>query len=100
MSNIFASAVNYGVRINPNYVTVDDFNRDGKQDIANNYGSNTVFFSILLGSGDGTFRSYISYNVRSTPWEMVTADFNHDGKVDIVHTHFIRMQMQLLYTIR
>src|SRR5581483_507191 len=52
--SLFGSPVNYNVGTNPQALAVEDFNKDGKLDIAvANSGSNAV--SILLGKGDGAF---------------------------------------------
>jgi hypothetical protein len=63
-------------------VTADDFNRDGKLDLAvANQTDNTV--SILLGKGDGTFQTHTDYATGSGPSSLTVGDFNDDGKPDI-----------------
>jgi len=78
----FAPAVGYAARA-PQFVTLGDFNKDGKLDAAtvSSYGD----ASVLLGNGNGTFqpeRTYLSpANAPGTG--IVSADFNNDGNPDI-----------------
>lgn len=61
---------------------VDDFNADGKLDLAVSDGSGNVY--ILLGNGDGTFQTPIPIESGySSIGELVTGDFNGDGKPDL-----------------
>ncbi len=61
---------------------VNDFNGDGKLDIA--YCDDTNL-TILLGNGDGTFQQTASYVVDTTNGFSFTAgDFNSDGKTDLI----------------
>jgi hypothetical protein len=57
-----------------------DFNRDGKADLALNYGGKVQVF---LGRGDGTFHSPVIITGSSPICELQTADFNHDAKLDL-----------------
>lgn len=78
----FAPAVGYAARA-PQFVTLADFNKDGKLDAA------TVSFfgdaSVLLGNGNGTLqpeRTYISTAV-APGTAIVASDFNNDGNPDL-----------------
>jgi hypothetical protein len=61
---------------------VNDFNGDGKLDIA--YCDDTNL-TILLGNGDGTFQQTASYLVNtSNSFSFSAGDFNSDGKTDLI----------------
>ena len=64
------------------FVAVDDFNGDGKPDIAvcNAY-SKTV--AVLRGNGDGTFLNVVEFPVSFAPFSLTAADFNADGIPDL-----------------
>jgi hypothetical protein len=74
---------------NPASVTVDDFNGDGKLDLAIPEGG-SVF--LQLGNGDGTFQApttactgpYSAFVFEEDG--LATADLNGDGKLDLVFT--------------
>ncbi len=67
--------------------TIQDFNADGKPDIAvANSGSDTI--SILLGNGNGTFQPAVNISLDQpgivvSPSSIVAGDFNLDGKPDL-----------------
>ncbi|MGP0063469.1 MAG: FG-GAP-like repeat-containing protein, partial [Isosphaeraceae bacterium] len=68
----------------PVAIAVDDFNGDGRLDLAVvNEGDSTV--SILLGNGDGTFQPAVNYSTGAytSPDAIVVGDFNGDGKLDL-----------------
>jgi hypothetical protein len=78
----FQPAATYDAGIGAYWVSVGDFNQDGKQDLAVvNLVSNTV--SILLGNGDGTFQPHVDYPVGVYPSAVAIADFNGDGIPDL-----------------
>ena len=67
------------------YVTVADFDKDGKLDIAAADSQNSVV-QIFNGVGDGTFTvgvSMASGESYDQPVGIITGDFNHDGFPDI-----------------
>ncbi len=79
-------AVTYGTSTSLAYVTVADFNGDGKLDIAaTDYNAGVV--QIFLGVGDGTFtvgQTYVTDTAEEPePEYLVTGDFNHDNKIDL-----------------
>lgn len=79
----FYPGVSYGESDGLAYVTVADFNGDGKLDIAAT-DRNSGQIQILTGNGDGTFAIGLSFSSGGTyPSNLVTGDFNHDGKMDI-----------------
>ena len=68
--------------VNPVAISVADFNRDGKLDVATaNLNSWTT--SVLLGNGDGTFKTHVDYPAGVDPKWIATGDFNGDGNLDL-----------------
>jgi hypothetical protein len=66
-------------------VTVDDFNGDGKLDIATANNDATSSVSVLLGNGNGTFQAPIQLaSVGLNPTAIAAGDFNGDGRTDLV----------------
>lgn len=62
---------------------VDDFNGDGRLDLATG-NTWTVDVSVILGNGDGTFGGAPSYRVGRWPFSIAAADFDSDGRDDVV----------------
>jgi uncharacterized repeat protein (TIGR01451 family) len=62
-------------------MTIGDFNRDGKADLASSNLSGSI--SIRLGTGSGNFTTGSSFSVGTVPLAMTTADFNGDAKLDL-----------------
>ncbi len=92
----FGSPTPFAAGALPLWITVGDFNEDGKPDLAvvNN---SSAQVSILLGNGNGTFQSPQSFSIFpnggsgwgspyyfAAPVSIVAADFNGDGHVDIL----------------
>ncbi len=71
------------VGVNPDFVAIGDFNRDGIADLAvTDSGDATV--SILLGNGSGGFTEVQPrVAVGSVPRDMAVGDFNGDGIADL-----------------
>ena len=69
------------------YVTVGDFNGDGKADVAGTYSSSTSL-SVLLGAGNGTFAAPVNYSVGFDHGPILADDLNGDGKVDLIAPRF------------
>ena len=60
-------------------LTVGDFNRDGRPDIAApSWDENSV--SVLLGDGKGGFAAKVDYATAAGPVSVAVGDFNGDGK--------------------
>ena len=67
---------------NPIAGAMDDFDQDGKQDLATtNYNVGTV--SVLIGNGDGTFQGKTDFAVGFNPASAVAGDFNKDTWPDL-----------------
>jgi hypothetical protein len=84
----FAPKVDFTTGNFPNSVSIgDDFNGDGKPDIAvANLFSNTT--SILInttatGATTPTFAPKVDFTTGNGPWSVSTGDFNGDGKPDV-----------------
>ena len=79
----FQSPVEYAVGLEPEDLTIGDFNGDGKPDVATaNLASSTI--SILLNNGNGTFSTHVDYSTGLSPDHIISGDFNGDGKLDLV----------------
>ena len=79
----FRSPVEYAVGLEPEDLTIGDFNGDGKPDVATaNQASSTV--SILSNNGNGTFQTHADYATGVAPSHIICGDFNADGKLDLV----------------
>jgi hypothetical protein len=64
---------------------VDDFNGDGKLDIATANNDATSSVSVLLGNGNGTFQAPIQLASGGlNPTAIAAGDFNGDGRTDLV----------------
>lgn len=85
-SGTFSAPINSSVGPSPIYLTVGDFNHDGKQDIATINSTGVPFISVLNGNGNGTFQPFTSVladsNQGRTP--VFAGDFNDDNKLDLL----------------
>jgi len=68
----------------PVALTIADFNRDGRLDIAT--ANNQVDASVLLGNGDGSFQPYKQLGTSKGPTWIAAGDFNNDGIPDLAVT--------------
>ena len=85
----FQTQVTYPVGKQPVGLVIADFNGDGKQDIAvGNTDQSTLYESILLGNGDGTFQAQLTYPTGNFPYGESVGDFNGDGYPDIGVSNF------------
>ncbi|MGA3226918.1 MAG: FG-GAP-like repeat-containing protein [Acidobacteriaceae bacterium] len=78
----FQTAVKYTMNTGPYYLTIGDFNRDGKVDIISaNNGNNTV--GLILGTGGGAFGAATYYTVGGGAIFATEGDINGDDQVDL-----------------
>jgi hypothetical protein len=78
----FQPHLDYATGKDPSALAADDFNGDGKLDLAMvNLQDGTV--SVLLGRGDGTFQPQVVYEVLAAQ-NLVVGDLNNDHKLDLV----------------
>jgi hypothetical protein len=70
-------------------VVVNDFNGDGKLDVAYCSGSYAQI-GVVLGNGDGTFKKPVYYHAGSnnSTWTFAAGDFNSDGATDFIVWYF------------
>jgi len=73
----FQSAVNYSAEQALRFVSVADFNKDGKPDLAVITNSGV---SLLLGQGDGTFQTAFNLGAGGLLSSVGLGDFNGDGR--------------------
>ena len=81
----FQAKTDYPVGQSPFGIVVQDFNGDGKLDLAVANTSNTI--SILLGNGDGTFQPHKDTTSDNAPAALATGDFDGDKIPDLVISH-------------
>ena len=81
----FQAARSFAVDGGPFFVTIGDFNRDSRPDLAvANSGSGRI--AVLLGNGDGTFQApvFLAPGNALSVWSVAVGDFNGDGSPDLV----------------
>src|SRR5256886_1121333 len=102
----FADPVNYSVGTYPSGVVAQDFNHDGKIDLAvvdsgyffasDDAGKHTQL-AILLGNGDGTFQPAVTQKLWNQDGgdALIAADLGR-GEIDLAAAHFALGQVMIL----
>jgi hypothetical protein len=65
-------------------IAAEDFNKDGKMDLALFRQSSTENILVWLGNGDGTLQTSTRYFAIGNVQSLAIADVNRDGKLDVV----------------
>jgi len=74
----------------PGTFVTEDFNGDGRLDIASvNESQTNGEMLVYLGNGDGTFQHPKVYVAGSYPYGIVAGDFNRDGQLDLAMTNYL-----------
>ena len=90
-----SAARSYEVGERPEEVTIADFNKDGRPDLAvANQDSGNV--SILLGRPGGSFEAIAVLSVGAGPMSVTPSDFNRDGKVDLAVANYNSNNISIL----
>ena len=83
----FEPSVEYATGAIPLSIIVDDFNLDGRPDIAVATGGEGRV-SLFLGRGDGTFGVATEFEAGERTFFVSQGDFNGDGRPDIATANF------------
>jgi len=79
-------SINFNVHNDPNGITIADFNKDGKPDVAiGNFGSQLIdVFKNTSTGGSSNFAVSNSYSTPNSVNDLGSADIDGDGKPDII----------------
>ncbi|MHB8218009.1 MAG: FG-GAP-like repeat-containing protein [Candidatus Sulfotelmatobacter sp.] len=66
----------------PMAVIFEDFNGDGRVDLASLNGTNTV--SIMLGEANAAFAPPVNYPIGNSPYAFIAADLRKNKKIDLI----------------
>ncbi|HJR05667.1 MAG TPA: FG-GAP-like repeat-containing protein [Pyrinomonadaceae bacterium] len=84
-NGLFNTRLDIPLQGNPSAVVVDDFNRDGKADVAvaATSDSNDYYVTVKLGDGAGGFSIATDYEAGQHAQSIITGDFNGDDLIDL-----------------
>ena len=82
-NNGFDSRIDYTVGSLPSWVSVGDFNNDGKADLAVTSETDGIVSVLLRNAANTGFDAKTDYVPGSTPQSLSLGDFNNDGKLDL-----------------
>ena len=92
----FENPLDFATRSRPRCVVSEDFNADGRMDLAvTNYGGSSV--SVLYSLPGGGFTEHEVCLTRSSPWGIVSADFNRDNRMDLATPNHGAGKVSILY---
>ncbi|MEM6312444.1 MAG: FG-GAP-like repeat-containing protein, partial [Planctomycetota bacterium] len=93
----FDDALTSGVVINPDPLTIGDFDNDGIPDLAT---ANFVldFGYVAFGNGDGTFDASLGLDAGNGPTDVAAGDFDNDGIDDLVFVNRLSLNSLSVYT--
>jgi hypothetical protein len=99
MPRIFALSYSMETGKEPSFLITDDFNRNGKLDLAVvNSGHHS--FSFYKGIGDGTFNDQLVFRTGRDPINLVSSDFNDDGYKDIGVLNYADQSIEIFLNTR
>ena len=82
----FQDAVNWSDGSGVREIAVDDFDGDGRLDLA--VANSNTGVDVLIGNGDGTFQEPTRQNTGALLVSMASADVNADGRPDLLVSYF------------
>ena len=92
----FGAPNNFATGAAPFSIISDDFNYDGKNDLAI---ATQDSISILLGNGTGSFGTTINYPSANGGCQIISGDFNYDGIIDLATANFLSNNLTILFGI-
>jgi len=96
-----STEIDYATGSSPNFVTVNDFDGDGKPDIvvANSYSATVSVYLNTSTPGNISFGAKIDFNVGGHPNVITIADIDGDGKADIISANQTSNSISVLRNI-
>ena len=97
-SGMFHARANFTVGLYPRTIVSDDFDGDGKSDLAViSAGDNSI--NIMVGNGDGSFQTPSKFGTGDVPLFMTMGDLNNDQRPDLVVTNRYALSLSVLLNV-